>query len=455
MASPRSKYSSHHHLFPLSSFFLLFTSLFLLAGHTTARDSSSVVRDYILLSCGASGVQQDEQDDTLSATAATQDPSVSQVPYMTARISPSSFTYSFPVSPGRKFVRLYFYPANYSAYFAGDSRFAVTANPGNFTLQSNFSASQTAQALKLASIAREFSVNVPSGSLNLTFTPTAGVPNAYAFVNGIEIVSMPDLFGSKLLAIVGTSTTYTVDESTALQTMYRLNVGGNAISPVEDIDLFRSWIDDSFYIFSAATGVTYAQDTNVTIRYTKVPQYAAPNNVYGTARSMGPNPNINLAYNLTWLFSVDPGFLYLVRMHFCEIQYPFTDMNQRVFSIYLNNQTAQQDVDVISSSGGIGIPVYKDYIVIVTGGTDQQDFWVALHPYQATKPMYYDAILNGLEIFKLSSTGGNLAGPNPIPPPEPTPDPTKVVSARGQSSIGKSAVLAGAVGGVAAAIFLV
>ncbi|KAL7232179.1 hypothetical protein ACSBR2_010241 [Camellia fascicularis] len=36
-----------------------------------------------------------------------------------------------------------------------------------------------------------------------------------------------------------------------------------------------------------------------------------------------------------------------------------------------------------------------------------------MHPNLDSKPMYADAILNGLEIFKLNQSDGSLAGPNP------------------------------------------
>ncbi|KAG1338932.1 receptor-like protein kinase FERONIA [Cocos nucifera] len=413
---------------------------FLLAiGKISAADgsnSTNVPPENILLNCGAFGSANDTDGRTWTGdavskyapsindaafTATSQDSSVPQVPYLTARVFTSPYTYTFPLGPGRKFVRLYFYPSNYSTHAASDAFFTVTAN--SYTLLQNFSAYLTADALNYAYLVREFSVNVSSSGLNLNFTPSTDHRNSYAFVNGIEIVSIPDdIFSSVNALLVGTSTDYTIEQDWAIETVYRLNVGGQAISPPQDSGLFRSWADDTPYLFGAAFGVTYSNDPNVTIKYsTATPEYIAPPDVYSTARSMGPDPRINLNYNLTWLLPVDAAFYHLVRLHFCEIQYPITKPNQRVFDIYLNNLTAEVGADVIAWSDGIGIPVYKDYVVLPSG-TGFMDLWVALHPDTLPKPEYYDAILNGMEVFKLQYPNGSLAGRNPAPGPEPDVD---------------------------------
>lgn len=441
---------------------LPFVVLFLAA--IAAGDNSSFVpRDYILLDCGSTGQSKDQDGRTWNgdtgskyapslnsagSQAANQDSSVPQNPYLTARVFTSPFTYSFPIGAGRKYVRLYFYPSNYSGHAAADAIFSVEAGP--VILLHNFSAYQTAAALNFAYLIREFSVNVSSASLNLTFTPSKNYSNSYALINGIEIVSMPDLFSTAtpLLVSGGTPIQYTIPDDWAMETVYRLNVGGQAISPTADSGLFRSWEDDSLYIYGAGYGVTYLADPNVTIQYSaSLPDYIAPTDVYSTARSMGPDPSVNKNYNLTWILSVDAGFFYLVRLHFCEIQFPFTKLNQRVFYIYLNNQTAQEQADVIAWSGGIGKPVYKDYVV-PTSGSGMMDMWVALHPDLETKPQYFDAILNGMEVFKLQDSVNNLAGPNPDFPPQTDFEPDKIWKNQNSKSNRTPVIVGGVVGGV-------
>ncbi|XP_039045778.1 receptor-like protein kinase FERONIA [Hibiscus syriacus] len=162
-----------------------------------------------------------------------------------------------------------------------------------------------------------------------------------------------------------------------------------------------------------------AADPNITIDYGTTPRYIAPQNVYTTARSMGSNAQVNYNYNLTWMFGVDSGFSFLVRLHFCEFTDNITKVNQRVFDVFLNNRTAEQGVDVILLvNEQVYVPLYRDYVVMVPGGNLQQDLWLALHPDPNSKPQYHDAILNGVEIFKTSDPKSNLAGPNLTPSPK-------------------------------------
>ncbi|KAL8154393.1 hypothetical protein V2J09_012153 [Rumex salicifolius] len=420
--------------------------------------------EVILLDCGASSDGSDSDGrkwttDVSSkfvlssskssvAAASSQATDVTQVPYMTARIFQSEFTYSFPVVPGRKFVRLYFYPNLYDQFNTSGSTFAVTAGP--YTLLSNFSAYQTSVAINFDYLVKEYSIYVETETLNITFTPSANYSGTFAFINGIELMSMPSVYDDLSVSIVGQSSTFTIENSTALENVYRLNVGGNVISPTDDTGLFRTWYIDTPYIFGAASGVSILLDQNLTIQYPpSIPSYTAPVDVYSTARSMGPDKNVNMNYNLTWLFSVDAEFGYLVRLHFCEEFEAFSKINQRVFNIYLNNQTAESAADVAGWAGGSGIPVYKDYLVFVTG-EQQQDLWLSLHPNMSGNPEYTDAILNGVEIFKVNDSTGNLAGPNPIPSPMPTTIDIWTGERTGSGSKSKKAIIGGAIGGVLA-----
>nr|POE89174.1 receptor-like protein kinase feronia [Quercus suber] len=281
--------------------------------------------------------------------------SVETVPYMTARLSYWQFTYVFPVTPGPKFVRLYFYSDVYS---------------GSFTLLRNFSAS----ILDQKDVYKEFCINVDENQkLNLTFIPfTSTSMNYHAFINGIEIVSMPmDLYykpqdvikGEEFVPVyVGQPNPIYIDHSMALEMVYRLNVGGSAIQAKEDTGMFRKWSEDRDYLLS---GGFVPRDPSLKPKYTKIPNYTAPDAVYQSAISMGPDSNRNRQSNLTWGLPVDTGFNYLVRLHFCEIEPEIHASGNREFYIYINYQLAEERADVLLWTDDNDTPYYKDYVVMI------------------------------------------------------------------------------------------
>ena len=59
--------------------------------------------------------------------------------------------------------------------------------------------------------------------LNITFTPSNS--NSFAFINGVEILSTP----SYLYYTSFEEYMFSVDNRIALETIYRINVGGNVL----------------------------------------------------------------------------------------------------------------------------------------------------------------------------------------------------------------------------------
>ncbi|CAL9014169.1 unnamed protein product [Prunus brigantina] len=360
--------------------------------------------------------------------------SVSQVPYTPTRLSLSEFTYSFKLTSGQKFIRLYFNPVSYGPDFdRSKALFSVKAS--GFSLLHNFNTSVTADAYGTETIFREFCLNMESSeqSLNITFTPSPSLasPDAYAFINSIEIVSMPtNLYytasESHGLDYIGTTR---IGNSSALETVYRINIGGISVFSYEDTGMYRNWdgsIEEYQYLDdqSSLRHSVIPVNSSIQLNFSTVPKYSAPSEVYQTGRSMGMNKTINKSYNLTWEFPVDSMFYYLVRLHFCEFQPEITEIGDRDFLIYIANQTAEKNADVISWSGGNGKPVYRDYVVFMPADTERKKKVNLFLTLQANPndwmTRYNDAILNGLEIFKINDSNSNLAGPNPDPPPYTT-----------------------------------
>ncbi|KAK9942146.1 hypothetical protein M0R45_007830 [Rubus argutus] len=343
--------------------------------------------------------------------------SASQVPYTTARLSYSEFTYRIPISPGKKFVRFHFNPASYLDFHSSNALFSVTAD--DYALLTDFRASTL--------LMREFCVALDTKhSLNITFTPSK---DAYAFINGIEIVSMPTNLYTTSVRSIGSDTPYSVDSTKALDMVYRINIGGQPINATGDTRMYRKWDSaDDMYLDGLSKKFSVVTENNtLELNFVEIPEYTAPKEVYRTGRSMGMNKTINTSYNLTWAFPVDSDFSYLVRLHFCEFDSDITKSGERTFVIYIANQTAEPGADIIQWSGGNGIPVYRDYIVLMPGPRSQKKVNLSISFRVDWLTEYEDAMLNGLEIFKLIDPKGQI-GSNPDPKMTPHSTSTRVLA---------------------------
>ena len=179
-----------------------------------------------------------ENKDSVAAPALT--PSTLEGPYTDARFSHSQFTYSFPVSTGPKFLRLFFYSTSYQNFDRTNAYFSVRFGPYTYTLLQDFNTSLNADADDDPGqpdiLFREYCINIRDHErLDIAFIPTitAQHQDSYAFINGIEIVSMPpylyytnpDVDSAGLPQLVGLERPFPIETNSALETMYRLRVG--------------------------------------------------------------------------------------------------------------------------------------------------------------------------------------------------------------------------------------
>ncbi|KAK7374640.1 hypothetical protein VNO80_08077 [Phaseolus coccineus] len=112
-----------------------------------------------------------------SAVALPQ-PSTTQGPYAHARLSHSLFTYSFPVTPGPKFLRLFFYSTSYPNFDRSKAFFSVKAGP--YTLLQHFNASLNADSQNDPThsniLFREYCINLQEGQ-KLNISPSFQPPH--------------------------------------------------------------------------------------------------------------------------------------------------------------------------------------------------------------------------------------------------------------------------------------
>jgi hypothetical protein len=170
-----------------------------------------------------------------------------QTPYTAARISLSNFTYSFPINITNYspvFIHLHFYPTSYQNFQLSNAIFSVQVN-NNLTLLINFNLSLWLHNDDQQTITKEYCIQIKPNEnlLNITFTPNPNNKNQsnlyYAFINAIEVVSMPSFLyytdlndtNYHLKSLDFDNTEYQIRSDKALEMVYRVKTGAESLTP--------------------------------------------------------------------------------------------------------------------------------------------------------------------------------------------------------------------------------
>lgn len=330
----------------------------------------------------------------LANTATKSDSSSDDLPlYQTARIFTGTSKYTFSVGSNRRYwIRLYFFPFVYDTYNMSTANFSVSTQ--NHVLISNFSP-------KAGSAMKEFSENVTSDTLVITFAPSS---DSFAFLNALEVVSVPNELISDDAITITPSGKFKGLVTQALETVARVNMGGPTVTSENDT-LWRTWLPDQNFLVANNLATNVSKIGAVIYAKGGPTKLIAPASVYGTATKMNSDANPQYNFNVTWEFDVDPGFQYLVRYHFCDIV--SISLNQLYFNVYLDSYLVYEELDLSTLAFNIlGAPYYLD---VVTGTRVGSKLRVSIGP-SSIHTEYPDAILNGLEIMKMNSSMGSLSG---------------------------------------------
>ncbi|XP_019169254.1 PREDICTED: probable receptor-like protein kinase At2g21480 [Ipomoea nil] len=315
--------------------------------------------------------------------------------YRNAKIFENDATYSFPVAqPGWHYLRLHFFPLENPDYDLKSVTFSVQTD--SLVLLEVF------QAENDTAIVKEFLINVTSPHFSLYFRPLSTA----AFINAIEFVSAPStLLANSASTLFPVSAQFDLS-STNLKTLYRLNIGGGVVEPHVD-SLGRTWESDTPFLDPMQMGTPVSVSTSI-INYPKgglLTPVIAPPAVYASAVQLTDAKVMQRDFNITWRMPIDLEYSHLVRLHFADIV--SKGLNQLYFNVYINEKMAISGLDLSSMVFRLDTAYYKDFVVNSSMISDP--LMVKIAPVEDAQGIR-NAILNGLEIFRMNNSVGSLDG---------------------------------------------
>jgi serine/threonine protein kinase len=315
---------------------------------------------------------------------------------LSGRIFVQEATYSFHLSqPGWHWVRLHFYPLKNDQFDLSIATFSVSTN--KYVLLHSFNMDNATNY-----VMKEYLLNVTEEQFSIKFVP---MKKSAAFINAIEVVSAPDAWVDDTVDNLYPAGKITGITTYAYQTLYRLNVGGPLITSVND-SLGRTWTPDDSYLLSKNLANKVSVPPNLIKDPGELTPLIAPRTVYASVVEMADAHTNNPRFNVTWNFKADPGFGYLIRLHFCDIVSKV--LATLYFDVYINGKIALSDLDLSHDlENQLAAATYKDFVV--NASFMSNGLTVQIGP-SALGRGDLNAILNGLEVLKMSNSVDSLDG---------------------------------------------
>ena len=131
--------------------------------------------------------------------------------------------------------------------------------------------------------------------------------------------------------------------------------------------LFRNWAGhDEQYLVTQNLWDNLMGDMDGKMNITVNPKYVAPKEIYKTSHGMCRNTNLNKSLNLTWEFPIHSFSVYMVKLHFCELDLNINDIGERMFIIYIGTELAGDSSVMKWSQKQKSLAVHRDYIIMIS-----------------------------------------------------------------------------------------